>query len=111
MQSTFSLATALRSSKLTPWSIASSLVPPESDPEHEASARQVIESGDLLGEHDGVVLRDEAHPRPYLQLRGDRSRGSQSDIRVKAAAVVVEPHPLDQRGRHIGVHRKVRVLR
>ena len=64
------------------------LVPPEADPEHEASARDVIESCHLLGEDDGVVLRDEAHagsesqprsspPPPPRERRMDRAlRGS-----------------------------------
>ena len=36
------------------------LVPPEADPEHEATARQHVERRDRLGRHDRVVLRDEA---------------------------------------------------
>ena len=85
------------------------LVPARADAEHEAPAGQHVERGDLLGQHDRVVLDHQAHARPDDQLLRRRRGEGQRDERVVRAAVLVLEHAAVA-GDHAGRDRDVRVL-
>src|SRR5438309_529214 len=66
-------------------------VPPGADAVDEAPSRQVLQGGDLLRQHHGVVSRQDENRRPKLDPGGDRGDVAQGHQRLGPADSVEAP--------------------
>ena len=60
---------------------------PRCDAKHEAAVRKVVENGDVLGELQRRIQRNEENSRPDPHRLGDRRRGRERDERPRAEPV------------------------
>ena len=61
--------------------------PARADAEDEPSARELVQGGNLLGQKQGVALRDQANAGAQLDCVGDGGSPGQRDKRVNDVGV------------------------
>jgi len=57
--------------------------PPGADPEQEAAAREMVEAGNFLGQHDRIALDDQANASAQLDAAGHRRHRAERHKRVE----------------------------
>jgi len=58
--------------------------------EHHSAATHLVERGELLGQHDRVVLGDQHDPGAQQNPLSNRRRCREPDHRIDAAAVILD---------------------
>src|SRR6266446_6089932 len=84
--------------------------PSGADPEQHASARIYVQSCDLFGERNRLVLGNEGDPRREFQIFGHRSRHAERDDLI--AHLMIDGWNLSAGGKlSLGIYRERRMLR
>ena len=101
---------AWRRDQSTPWSSASALFQPKPIPNVKRPRREMVERGDLLGQHDRIMLSRQKDPGAQADALGGGDRSREGDEGAKRPAIVLEPDSLHQRRGDIGPQRQMGVF-
>src|SRR5665811_1241400 len=71
-------------------------IPTETEPEYHPAPAQMVEGGEQLCQHDGIVLGSQDHAGTQVDPRGHRGRHRQGHKRIETAPVVLGMDPLHQ---------------